>query len=390
MLSRLLFGVAIMTSFAVAAPATELGIHAVEARSHSKGSNAGVWERDESEELERRGKTGSYFLLVNATPWRMTFSGRSSYQMNVWEFPLTIEPGEEASVLTVRLGDVVVSTASGTFPGVVKWDSGKVRRKGNFERTGSLNNPPQSLLTALSKLNTAHDLCGSKIPDYLEELKQRWPRLATKSLRSDSLKDILFRANYNHVLKPVQDDEEDGEEEDEEEESCHYCDKAMTVKRKPREMQIHYGLIASGDKLITDATSRNKLNKDLGGHVLCIEMEAAGLMNQFPCLVIRGICDYADSHKNKDWQEHAAIVAAAFAKELLQYVQCSDVKEERPMKDMIQDVHSLVSETREDVSRIRSKQIRDDNIRILDWLTTLDYGPQQSQHRRIRQSGTGD
>jgi len=29
------------------------------------------------------------------------------------------------------------------------------------------------------------------------------------------------------------------------------------------------------------------------------------------------ICNYADSHKNKDWQEHAAAVAAAFAKELL-------------------------------------------------------------------------
>jgi hypothetical protein len=46
-------------------------------------------------------------------------------------------------------------------------------------------------------------------------------------------------------------------------------------------------------------------------------MEAAGLMNSFPCLVIRGICDYADSHKNKDWQGYAAAVAAAYSKELL-------------------------------------------------------------------------
>lgn len=40
-------------------------------------------------------------------------------------------------------------------------------------------------------------------------------------------------------------------------------------------------------------------------------------MDSFPCLVIRGICDYADSHKNKMWQPYAAATAAAYAKELL-------------------------------------------------------------------------
>jgi len=48
-------------------------------------------------------------------------------------------------------------------------------------------------------------------------------------------------------------------------------------------------------------------------------------MNDFPCIVIRGICDYADSHKNKDWQEYAAAVAAAFAKEVLSVVQAPEV-----------------------------------------------------------------
>jgi nucleoside phosphorylase len=46
-------------------------------------------------------------------------------------------------------------------------------------------------------------------------------------------------------------------------------------------------------------------------------MEAAGIMNQFPCLVIRGICDYGDSHKSEDWQGYAAMAAAAYAKDLL-------------------------------------------------------------------------
>jgi hypothetical protein len=41
------------------------------------------------------------------------------------------------------------------------------------------------------------------------------------------------------------------------------------------------------------------------------------MMNIFPVLVIRGICDYSDSHKNKDWQGYAAMAAAAYAKDLL-------------------------------------------------------------------------
>jgi nucleoside phosphorylase len=54
-------------------------------------------------------------------------------------------------------------------------------------------------------------------------------------------------------------------------------------------MRVHYGLIASGNKVIKNAKLRDELNKSLGGNVLCIEMEAAGLMDNFPCIVIRGM-----------------------------------------------------------------------------------------------------
>jgi hypothetical protein len=64
--------------------------------------------------------------------------------------------------------------------------------------------------------------------------------------------------------------------------------------------------------------TRERLRKELD--VLCFEMEAAGLMDDFPCLVVRGICDYADSHKNKRWQGYAAATAAAYAKELLSVI----------------------------------------------------------------------
>ncbi|KAH6970659.1 hypothetical protein BKA56DRAFT_496253, partial [Ilyonectria sp. MPI-CAGE-AT-0026] len=256
----------------------------------------------------------------------------------------------------VRLGDIVVSTPTGQFPGVVQWDSGKSGSCG-FERTGALDNPPTSLLTALTKLETEHELNGSKIPEYLDELKTKWPRLAAKYLKSDSLEDVL----------------------------------TQVVKKKPRDMRVHYGLIASGNQVIKDGAFRDQLNRDLGGNILCVEMEAAGLMNNFPCIVIRGICDYADSHKNKDWQEHAAAVAAAFAKELLEHSQPSDVDGERTAKDVLSKgyKHLIIYAVEVNVAKIKSKLDRDEEIRILNWLTQVDYGPQQTDFINRRQKDTG-
>jgi nucleoside phosphorylase len=93
--------------------------------------------------------------------------------------------------------------------------------------------------------------------------------------------------------------------------------------RKDSAPRIHYGNIASGNKVMKDGTTRDKIAKDEG--VICFEMEAAGLTDHFPCLVIRGICDYADSHKNKIWQPYAAATAAAFARVLLGFIDKQEV-----------------------------------------------------------------
>ncbi len=77
---------------------------------------------------------------------------------------------------------------------------------------------------------------------------------------------------------------------------------------------VHYGLVASGVH-IEDASLRDKLKAQHG--VICIESEAAGLMDNFPCLVIRGVCNYADAHRNIKWISFAAFTAAAYGKELL-------------------------------------------------------------------------
>ncbi len=47
-------------------------------------------------------------------------------------------------------------------------------------------------------------------------------------------------------------------------------------------------------------------------------MEGAGVWDKLPCIVIKGICDYADSHKSKVWQRFAAAIAAAVAKAILE------------------------------------------------------------------------
>jgi nucleoside phosphorylase len=105
------------------------------------------------------------------------------------------------------------------------------------------------------------------------------------------------------------------------------CNREREVDRRQRESKevvVHYGIIASGNQVIRDGKTRDSVSRDLGG-ILCFEMEAAGLMNRFPCLVIRGICDYADSHKNKSWQAYAAGTAAAYAKELLSMIPQAEV-----------------------------------------------------------------
>ena len=91
--------------------------------------------------------------------------------------------------------------------------------------------------------------------------------------------------------------------------SCDQCDVRQTISRDPRldnDPEVHYGNIKSANIVVKDPAAREALKKDM--NILCVEMEAAGLMDTLPCLVIGGICDYADSHKNKRWQPYAAAV----------------------------------------------------------------------------------
>jgi nucleoside phosphorylase len=82
-----------------------------------------------------------------------------------------------------------------------------------------------------------------------------------------------------------------------------------------------------------DASIRDKLIADK--EVLCFEMEAAGLMNQFPYLVIRGIYNYSDSYKNKEWQRYAVIAAAVYTRDLLYRIPPTKIKTAKRICDIL-------------------------------------------------------
>lgn len=210
----------------------------------------------------------------------------------------------------VRLGDVVVSTPTGTFGGVIEYDLGKQTTTG-FERKGYLCPPPTEWRSVMARMKSDHRTKSNRIGEFLEEMLQNYPQLE-EYRRPRPEKDVLFQPDYEH---------------DQKETTCANCDKAKAINRQqraaPDDPVVFYGLIASGNSVMKDTTKRDKISRDSGG-VICFEMEAAGLMNDFRCVVIRGIADYCDSHKNDEWHAYAAAVAAGFAKEMLLHIDSID------------------------------------------------------------------
>jgi len=92
--------------------------------------------------------------------------------------------------------------------------------------------------------------------------------------------------------------------------------------RKARLPRIHVGRIGSGNLLLRDPEERERISKEL--RVLAIEREGAGIADAtqlqtfpVPFLVVRGIADYGDDHKNDRWHLYASAVASALTLEIL-------------------------------------------------------------------------
>ncbi|EEU37993.1 uncharacterized protein NECHADRAFT_48275 [Fusarium vanettenii 77-13-4] len=223
----------------------------------------------------------------------------------------------------IRLGDVVVSQPDGQNGGVVQYDLGKAKLNQTWQRKGALNMPPTVLLNALGKLQADHEIEDPRITDLLRGLTEKYPRMKKHYVYQGEENDRLFSPDYAHAGGST----------------CTACDSSQEVERPKRETtdpEIHYGTVASGNTLVKDAAIRDIILQMVGEECLCVEMEAAGLMNTFPCLVIRGICDYADSHKNDSWQRYAAATAAAFAVELLRCVRARQLEETPSARELMQ------------------------------------------------------
>ncbi|KAF2496457.1 kinesin light chain, partial [Lophium mytilinum] len=270
---------------------------------------------DNDENLYALGSIGGHNVVIGCLPAgqigtnsaaAVAVQMRATFKRIRFGLMVGIGGGVPSAEADIRLGDVVVSQPESTFGGVVQFDLGLDTLSG-FKRMGSLAFPPTKLLGAVARVRANENRGRSRLAEHIAKFDN-----VSKFQRTKTGPDILFKATYDHEKGPT----------------CDRCSAEEQESRPPREkgeeVMVHYGTIASGNLVMKNAAERDRVSAELDG-VLCFEMEAAGLMNRFPCLVIRGICDYADSHKNKKWQPYAAGTAAAWAKELLSVLMPSEV-----------------------------------------------------------------
>ncbi|KAL4940491.1 hypothetical protein BDV06DRAFT_224064 [Aspergillus oleicola] len=175
----------------------------------------------------------------------------------------------------IRLGDVVISMPTANHGGIMQYDYGKETETG-FVLKGFTATPPSVLRSAVYKMRHEND--GLPFSEIAPLVPQR------------PLEPDVFAKPKKVIQRP---------------------------DRPNNTPKVFYGLVASGDSVVKTTRVREEVNQLLGGDVLCYEMEAAGFIHEFPALVIRGISDYADSHKNDVWQPYAAGTAAWCAKAIL-------------------------------------------------------------------------
>lgn len=203
----------------------------------------------------------------------------------------------------IHLGDIVVGWPGDGKPACVYHDRGRSKVGGQFEMVGTMQSPDWRLTNALSILKSDHELGRTTFGDQLVRL-QGHEKFTHPGLELDR----LFRAAYHHV----------GEYGS----GCAACDQNELVQRPQRsehdkhKLVFHQGQIATGTSVIQNGEWRDWVRARCDG-ALCVETEAAGVDVNRRCLVIRGISDYADSHKDDVWRSYAAGNAAAFARELL-------------------------------------------------------------------------
>ncbi|KAN0070010.1 hypothetical protein V8E54_011591 [Elaphomyces granulatus] len=226
----------------------------------------------------------------------------------------------------ILLGDVVISE------GLIQYDLGRQFPNNTFVRKDTprdnLPRPGPNLRAALAKLQTEQGRCWleNKTSENLGILQQR---LSNVAKYPGTTEDRLFKSTYRHkhhnLLECVicADDGSESVCNKAIEMSCQQLkcnERELVVRARPIQSSnpvIHFGLVASGDTVMKSGKDRDDIAARDG--VIAFEMEGAGVWENFPgSLVIKGVCDYADSHKNKKWQGYAAATATAVTKGFLE------------------------------------------------------------------------
>ncbi|GES60154.1 purine and uridine phosphorylase [Aspergillus terreus] len=223
----------------------------------------------------------------------------------------------------ILLGDVVISK------GVIQYDFGRqfsdqFRRKIDVEHL--LGRPNDRICSLLAKLETIvhRAILQRKTSQFLSKTEH-----AAASYPGDE-EDKLYRSSYRHKHQDSQvcpicaacKQHTDSVCDLARTSTCEDlgCDDTQLVRRRRRNRLnspvVHMGLIASGDSVVKSEMHRDQVAAET--NVIAFEMEGGGVWDTFPCVIIKGVCDYADSHKNKRWQEYAAATAAACAKAFIQ------------------------------------------------------------------------
>ncbi|KAL4964643.1 uncharacterized protein BDV14DRAFT_73975 [Aspergillus stella-maris] len=230
----------------------------------------------------------------------------ASYKSVRFNLIVGIAGGVPYTKKDIRLGDVIVNKSTTGWPGVVQDDVNKKQIEDQFVRSRALDQPTLLLLTAMGKTKTAAIFDESKMPQYISEIMQKDP---VTFARPGPEEDILFEPNHDHATIKAKKSE------------CSPCDSDRIQSRQPWEVQepmVHYGLIDSSQHLMRQGVTQDKFAHEHG--ILCFDTDATGLRNAPQHLVIRGICDYADSHRTELWHACAAAAAAAYAKEILSFI----------------------------------------------------------------------
>ncbi|KAI4734701.1 hypothetical protein E4T50_14779 [Aureobasidium sp. EXF-12298] len=285
----------------------------------------------------------------------------------------------------IRLGDIVVSSPQNGTGGVYQYDYGKLIQGQGFQQTGFLNQPSTLVRTAVSGLRMQYKKKGHTIEESTKAILDEYPRLSDEFSRPRGDRDRLYKADFVHPAGHKGDCDD----------SCGVLPERIVERRARTQKEdnpaIHHGIIASGNWLMKDASVRDTFAGEKG--IMCFEMEAAGLMNHLPCLVIRGICDYSDSHKNKEWQGYAAMTAAAYAKDLLARMVPSQVQAEQKVAETLKSIEdntlTIIETTNETAACVNDLKSDARYHRIQSWLSPPDHTTNQNEALSKRHEGTG-